>query len=108
MPATNPTMRALQVLVQQGDALTQVREIDHFAYFSTPLLRDSFVTKALAAGFKLRGTSEPYKPGAGFGAILFHKDVPDEKVLEKIIAMLSNLARQSGGEYDGWETQIIT
>ena len=104
----DPNKLILELLTQHGDALTEVREIEHFAYFPTPTLRAQFIDKCLVVGFKLGRTSEPYKPGAGFGAILFHTDVPDEEALGKITSLLVDLARKCGGEYDGWETQIVS
>jgi len=103
-----PHRLVLELLTQHGDALTQVREIDHFAYFPTPTLRAQFIDRCLAAGFKLRRTSEPYKPGSGFGAILFHTDVPDEETVGKITCLLDDLTRECSGEYDGWETQTVS
>src|SRR5271170_1850053 len=78
----SPTQHVLHALTQQGDELTQVREIDFFAYLPTPEARAKYIDKCLAAGFKLRATTEP--PGPGYGAIVFHNDVPDEQTMEKI------------------------
>src|ERR1700759_418951 len=99
------TERVIEVLSEHGDALTTVREIDHFSYFPDVAARARYVDKCLGAGFKLRALSEPYRPGAGFGAIVFHDDVPDENVLLKVHALLTELAAAEGGNYDGWETQ---
>jgi hypothetical protein len=101
------TERVIEVLAEHGDALSTVREIDHFAYFPDVAARARYLDKCLTAGFKLRRLSEPYKPGAGFGAIIFHNDVPDEDVLLKVHALLSELAAAEGGDCDGWETQLI-
>jgi len=101
------TQRVLAVLAAHGDDQSRLREVEHFAYFPTPTARANFIDKSLAAGFKLRRTSEPNEVSKEFGAILFHLDAPDEDVLEKVITLLSDLARQCGGNYDGWETQIL-
>jgi len=98
----------LDVLREHGDALTALREIDHFAYFLDETSRARFVTECEGAGFRLRALSPPHKEGAGYGAILFHKDVPDEDVLLKITALLADFARSCGGDYDGWETRVVT
>ncbi|MGC9954098.1 MAG: ribonuclease E inhibitor RraB [Rhizomicrobium sp.] len=98
----------LDALREHGDALAGVREIDHFAYFGTPQSRALFIDKCLIIGFKLRNTTEPYRPGAGFGAILSHSDVPDEEILGKVTSLLVDLAQECGGEYDGWETQVVS
>jgi hypothetical protein len=84
-----------------------VREIDHFAYFPNPTARTTFIEKCEAVGFRLRGISDPGGPLTKYGAILFHKDLPDEDMLEKITGLLLDLAKECGGEYDGWETQLL-
>ena len=47
------------------------------------------------------------RPGAEFGTIAFHNNVPDEDVLLNVHAMLTERATAEGGVYDGWETQLI-
>jgi hypothetical protein len=100
------TQRVLALLMEHGDDLSRVREVEHFAYFPTPDARAAFIDASIAAGFKLRRTSEPSEVTPLYGIILFHLDAPDEDALEKIIGMLSDLAQLCGGEYDGWETQV--
>ncbi|MGH6871086.1 MAG: ribonuclease E inhibitor RraB [Rhizomicrobium sp.] len=102
-----PTEYVLALLDANGDTRTQIREIDFFAYFPTPSRRAQYIDKALVAGLKLRNTSEPYKPGAGYGAVLFCNDAPEEEAMKKICKLLTGLAEECGGEFDGWETQIV-
>ncbi len=99
--------QVLGVLREHGDSLTGVREIDHFAYFVTPQLRARFVDRCLAIGFKLRATTEPSEHSDKYGAMIFHSDMPDEEVLGRITTRLIELAQECGGEYDGWETQVV-
>jgi hypothetical protein len=102
---TDVNAEVLHLLKQQDD--TALRDIEHFAYFPTPEARTAFIYNSLKAGLRLRNTSEPPEPGAGFGAILFHKDVPDERFLAQVIELLTRLAAACGGRYDGWETQVV-
>jgi len=100
--------RALcETLEEQGDARTQVREIDHWAFFPTTEARGSYVEACLAAGFRLRGTSEPTGPWEMFGAQVFHRDVPSDEAMEQVTLCLYDLAFDAGGDYDGWETLIV-
>ena len=100
--------RALcEVLEEQGDARTQVREIDHWAYFPTSEGRSDFVERCVHAGFSLRGTSEPTGPWEMFGAQVWHRDVPSDEAMEQVTLLLYDLAYASGGDYDGWETRIV-
>jgi hypothetical protein len=101
------TQRVLALFDAQDDARTQIREIDFFVYLPTTEARAQYIDKCLAAGLKLRNTSEPHKPGAGFGAILFCNDAPEEQTMEKICTLLAGIADKCGGEFDGWETQPI-
>src|SRR5437868_1512533 len=97
----------LNALRTHGDTLTHPREIVHWAYFPTIDLRAHFVEQGLEAGFKLDGTSEPNDESPEFRARLAHIDIPNEDVIERITNWLSSLAQRCGGEYDGWETQVI-
>ncbi len=94
----------LHLLKPHGDGL---RDIEHFAYFPTPEARADFIYRCLKTGLRLRNTSEPPEPGAGFGAIVFHKDVPDEHLRAQVMQLLTGLATACGGRYDGWETQAL-
>ncbi len=104
---TTATLRVLEVLSEHGDAMTTVREIDHFSYFPTAEGRSRFIEKCLAVGLKLRRLSEPDHILDRYGAILFHDDVPDEDLLLKMHEMLTAMAEAEAGNYDGWETQLI-
>jgi hypothetical protein len=99
--------RALGLLGERGDKSDSVRDIHHWAYFPNALARMRFVEQAITRGFRLRRTTEPSPYNASFGAILIHKDTPTERLFEDVVTLLSELAAQSGGRYDGWETQVL-
>lgn len=100
--------RALcETLEEQGDTRTHVREIDHWAVFPDAEARGDFVERCLEAGFFLRGTSEPTALWEGYGAQVWHRDVPSDEAMEQVTLLLFDLALDSGGDYDGWETQIV-
>jgi regulator of RNase E activity RraB len=97
----------LDLLHDHGDALERVREIDHWAYFRTPEDRTRFVDACAAAGFPLRDTSESSTSGLKYGARIFHADIPTDSVLHDVTTKICKLAEAAGGEYDGWETQLV-
>jgi regulator of RNase E activity RraB len=101
------TRQVLDVLQAHGDALTSVRGIDHWAYFRTAEDRSRFVDACAAAGFQLGTTSESDLSRLKYGARIFHADIPTESVLDDATTQICELALASGGEYDGWETQLI-
>jgi hypothetical protein len=98
---TNSDADALRLLLAQSPPTAH--DIEHFAYFPTSQARAEFIYRCLQAGFRLRNTSEPPEPGAGFGAIVFHKDVASEEILEQVSTMLKAFAAENGGRYDGYE-----
>jgi Family of unknown function (DUF695)/Regulator of ribonuclease activity B len=100
--------RVCDALEQHGDLLTQKREIDHWAYFPNASARASFVERALRLGFRLRSMSEPAKAGDQYGVRLYRIDVPARESIDDVTISLFQLAAEHGGEYDGWETQVIT
>ena len=100
--------RVLHALEQRGDALEQEREIDHWAYFPTASARAAFVEAALEHGFRLRSMSEPAEAGAQYGAIVFRVDKPAPESIDDVTLPLFKLAAALGGNYDGWETEVVT
>lgn len=97
--------RTCSVLEQRGDDLSKVRDIDHWAYFPEAAMRDCYISDALAHGFLLRPTSNGVDSDRGFCAILFRPDAPAR--IDDPVLTLFDCARNVGGQYDGWETQIV-
>ncbi|MDZ4868031.1 MAG: DUF695 domain-containing protein [Alphaproteobacteria bacterium] len=94
-------------LRKEGDALDEAREVDHWAYFPTADARNEFV-KRLPSGYALRGTTNPNHTPAhtDYGARVFHTSVPGDE-LDAATIELFDLAKETGGEYDGWECPIV-
>jgi len=99
--------RVYAALEQNGDALTQPREIDHWIYFADAYSRGVFVEDCRALGFALRAMREPDSGNAQFGVQIFRVDVPNANSFDGVVTQLFDLAKQTGGEYDGWETKVI-
>ena len=97
--------RVCDALRERGDVLTDEREIDHWAYFPSLSARSAFIEQASGLGFRLRLMHEPERPGDRYGVQLFRIDVPDD--IDDVTLPLFQLATALGGEYDGWETQVI-
>lgn len=100
--------RVLEQLESHGDRLTEAREIVHWAYFPHALARQAFEAKAKSLGFRVLDHSEPDEECTDFGITLVRVDVPSHQEIYDATLPLFHLARECGGEYDGWETTIIT
>jgi hypothetical protein len=79
----------------------------HYAYFPDERSRSLFVAKCENAGFELRRLLSPMKPGSQPGVLFFHRDVPDQETMDRICSAIAALCDECGGEYDGWETQVV-
>jgi hypothetical protein len=114
--------RVCMHLEEHGDALTEAREIDHWAYFPTEAARDAYLGAAAALGYVASleesgddgedqgddtESTEGSDPAERYCARLRRVDVPGFGNIDEVILPLYRLAREHGGRYDGWETFIV-
>ena len=92
-------------LEQNGDTLTEIREIDHWAYFSDSAARQMFVRDCEKEGFSVRAFHESQESGDRFGVQVYRADRPRPEEFDSVTVMLVKFAEEHGGDYDGWETQ---
>jgi hypothetical protein len=96
----------LSALRQHGDTLSKPREITHWAYFESDEARLRFVERCTNAGFEVRGVNDGAPGSKKFSVRFAHTDIPNEGAVELFGALLTKMALECGGEYDGWETQV--
>jgi regulator of RNase E activity RraB len=107
-PGTPDSNRKIaDILYDHGDDLSRVREIDHWVYFPTAEARDAFLAKSTALGMSIARTMDPDDHSKQFGVVMFHVDAPNTQLMDDLTKQLIALAEETGGEYDGWETQIL-
>lgn len=99
-------LRVQNALVKEGDSLQTPRPIEHWAYFKTEPQRAAFIAsvKDLIESIDLYET--PDAKGGPFTAKLSHVGLPDYRSMNRTTLQLSRAARENGGKYDGWETQV--
>jgi regulator of RNase E activity RraB len=90
----------LRVLSDEGDDGRTPRQIDHLIILRTCEQAEALVHAVSGLGFKLKhGT--PFGEANGTWSVEFGKvEAPVE--IDDTTVMLSKLARDHGGEYDGW------
>ena len=100
-------MDLLDVLREKGDVLTVAREVQHWMYFGSEQSRSQFRDTATAAGFRVisESTSEGSLP---FGIVLARTQSIEQESVDRTVIELLNLTRRFDGEYDGWETPVVT
>jgi Family of unknown function (DUF695)/Regulator of ribonuclease activity B len=99
-------IRVQEALELKGDPLQTPRPIEHWVYFATEIERVAFIecVKAAFEEIDLYESTDPKK--SRFAAKLKHSGLPDYRSMNGTTLLLSRAARENGGEYDGWETQV--
>jgi len=100
-------MDLLDVLVERGDVLTIAREVQHWMYFRSERSRTLFRHVAAAAGFGIvsESSSEGELP---FCIVVARVQSIEQCSIDRTVIDLMNLSERFDGEYDGWETRIVT
>ena len=97
----------LDVLVEKGDVLTTAREVQHWMYFRSEQSRALFRGAASKAGFKI--VSESHAEGERpFGISVSRTQPVDQEQIDETVVELLGLTQHFEGEYDGWETPIVS
>lgn len=100
--------RTCEALQGNGDGLSAQRPIDHWAYFHAAADRARFVESATALGCSVAETWEPDNEHDRFGVRLSARGVPSFEKIDDLTMPLWKAARECGGEYDGWETEVVS
>jgi hypothetical protein len=100
--------RVLAELEKHGDDHSISRPVDHWAYFKSHEARAS-VARALAEkGFSSMSDLQPKgSTEFRFGLQFQRSDRVDSNVINAVTCTLEELVTEHGGEYDGWETQVV-
>jgi uncharacterized protein (TIGR01619 family) len=100
--------RVCESLQKNGDALSEPREIDHWAYFPDEDSRARFLIAIEPLGFKVRELKRWDDDDRAFGIQFFRVDLPSFEAIDSVTLPLHRAAIVAGGDYDGWETQVIS
>ncbi|HMQ80165.1 MAG TPA: DUF695 domain-containing protein [Ignavibacteria bacterium] len=101
--------RVVEGLRSKGDLLSVPREVDHYVYFRTEETKNSFIAEAKKLKYKVtsewtdkEGKEYPLSVRLTKNDPVTYNDVLD------YTSVLYDLAQQFDGNYDGWETKLIT
>jgi uncharacterized protein (TIGR01619 family) len=100
-------MDLLDELVKRGDVLTVRREVRHWMAFRSEDSRARFREAAIRAGYGLAGEtgSEGKFP---FGISVTRTQSVEQGSIDQTVIELLRLCRGFDGDYDGWETPVVT
>lgn len=100
----------IKELKEHGDLLSKEREINHWLYFPTKSKRKECLCELESKGYDLVNTrfDSTTENGNPFILQISKASIIDSEILSKTVIELCNVAEKFNGEYDGWETEVIT
>ncbi len=99
--------KVVQNLIEQGDDLTEPREVTHFLYFTHRELAEECARQAQAAGYHPGEIQAPTTDLPRFCLPVEQEIIPTLEEISRHTLFLEEKANESGGEYDGWETFVL-
>jgi hypothetical protein len=97
-----------ELLKEHGDALVASRDVTHWLYFKAAADRAQFIALIKKAGFDKYHLTKPNTHTEKHGVVVHAVAVPDTHDFEEQTALFARMAEKCGGEYDGWETEVIS
>jgi hypothetical protein len=95
-------------LLNAGDKLEKERPVDHWIYFSTEADRKCFITYAVSKGFKMVSKAKIDRPTSRLQLHIARTDHVQLAHITKITLELTKQAKRCLGDYDGWESVVIS
>ena len=104
--AEEPTAdeKTLTQLREAGSDLSKPHEIDHWLYFPAQAPAQAVAKELAAKGFSSVSVA---KSKNEWQVKAHNRMVPSSAAVASTTKILESLAAKHGGEYDGWETQVV-
>lgn len=98
--------RVVDNLEKYGDKLIKEREVSHWLYFKSANNREKFLSNIKEEGFKIINKDLDKSLELPFRLVIKRVDKVDLDSVNDYAIHLWKLAKEVGGEYDGWETSV--
>jgi len=98
----------VEALRREGDSESVRRRIDHWAHFPTAKAAAKFVRWALTGPLKHDARASGVVEDGKHGVRLYHVGTTRQKELSHHTIQLNRKATELGGQYDGWETRVVS
>ncbi|WP_430817902.1 DUF695 domain-containing protein [Carboxylicivirga sp. RSCT41] len=100
--------KVLFQLQKAGDNLSKQRQVDHWIYFSQESNKEEFKKYVESLGFKVEGQQNDKNFELPYQLHISRIDYIYPESINKITLELRKKAKDLNGDYDGWETFVIT
>lgn len=100
--------RVLENLENNGDKLTQAREVNHWIYFKSIEDMEKYIEEVKQNDFKIEDADRnpDHVKEFKYRLIISRVDSVVHGDVDNYVLYLWELANELGGDYDGWETSI--
>ena len=98
----------LDQLAKKGDTLETPRDITHWLYFRTNGDREAFWQSIQSLEYRMQSQSDNPGTEFPFGLCIVRFQSVKQDAVDNAVIELFRHAREFRGDYDGWETQIIS
>jgi uncharacterized protein (TIGR01619 family) len=100
--------KVLDVLEQKGDTLARPRDVWHWIYFRTDADREHFLVAVTPLEYRLQSRPDSKNKEYPNGICIVRFQSVKSPEIDDAVIELFRLAREYRGDYDGWETQVIS
>lgn len=96
----------LRQLAENGDIAAKTRKVDHWAYFRSRVEAEAFARWAVRTGFDKVSVAK-VESRLPFQVKSSHQGTMEPGAVSEWTLLQDRKARELGGEYDGWETEVM-
>ncbi len=100
-------LKVFEALRSNGDGGEHPRRIDHWAYFPSREIAETFSAWIIAQGYTSDGIERGNETANPFHVRFHRTDTPRVGDFTNANILLRRRAKELGGSYDGWETIVV-
>ena len=96
----------IEALVEAGDDLNKIREVEHYLFFQTRSAMERAVAFLTAHGMSLKEFVTHEDEEYAYGAVLTKSDSVTPEAVEETTSLCFDAALNDHGHYEGWSTVL--
>jgi regulator of RNase E activity RraB len=100
--------KVLEVLEQKNDSFKAPRDVWHWIYFRTECDRGQFRDAVSPLEYRIQSQPQSERSDFPFGLCIVRFQSVNPRELDDAVIELFRLAKKHQGDYDGWETKVIS
>ena len=99
------SQKIIALLKDEGDDLTQEREVEHYAMFDTDSQKQRFLDAIVLKGFTFKDDLATQE--CAHGVALIKKHALDDESITEVVKELYESVKKEHGYYELWSTTLV-